>query len=109
NTGDLPGNLHSRLASSDDEVVRGKLFRDVERSKSTDGRGVVAEVFVDRGEPGRKSDLGGTICIDDRVAGIEVQHLGRLDGRVIEVPVGRIQRVIDFKVLDGTIDRAGSG
>ncbi len=46
---------------------------------------------------------------EDGVARVKVEHLGGLDGTVVEVFVGRVEGVVDAEVLDTAADSAGGG
>jgi len=46
NTGDLPRDLHARLAAGDLESIAGNLARDVDRREAADAGELITEVAV---------------------------------------------------------------
>ena len=97
NAGDLPGNLHRRLVGLDAELVVRNLGGDNRLSKLPNHRELIAKVAVESFEPLRQRDDGITIGIGDDVAVVDVHHVGRFDGRVRQIFVGGVERIIDLE------------
>src|SRR5690606_41483273 len=71
------------------------LFRsgdDGLRERAHDGE-LVAEVGVERLEPVRQHDGGVAVGVGGDVAAVDVEHLARLDGEMVEVTVLGVEGV----------------
>src|SRR3974390_2375437 len=98
--GDLPGDFHARLASSNDKTIVLDFFCDVEvRPGRPNGGELIAEVFVDCLKPSGKFDLRFSAVVENDIAAVLVQDLGGFDGGMKKILVGRVQGMIDAKVL----------
>src|SRR6185369_17294122 len=62
-----------------------------------DHRELVAVVPVERAEPGGQLDHRLALRVGGDVAVVEVHHVRRLDEGVIEILVGRVERVVDLE------------
>ena len=103
---DHPGDLHSGSAACDFELVVLDLLSDVNPRVASDGGELVAEISVERLEPLGHSDDSFALAVEHQVAAIEVHHLRRLDGGVVERLVFRVEGVVDFEILDTAGDGA---
>src|SRR5579863_7613608 len=98
NSRHLPGHFDAGQAGSDLELVVLDLLRDYRLCKLTDDGELVAEIPVEHIEPiwQRDSCQTGAVCGD--VAVVNVHHVRRFDEGVVEVLIGRIERVIDMEL-----------
>src|SRR5579859_8238851 len=96
--GHLPGNLASGRATGDLEMIVGYFIRDIKIwTWRPDGCELIAEVAVQGAEPVRQCDHSLALAIESNHAIVDIHHVGALDEGVVEVFVGRIERMIDHK------------
>src|SRR5215469_6270911 len=107
NPSHLPGHFHARCAAGDLELVVGNLFRDVEhRRGSADGCEQVAKVFIQGAEPFRQPDNRFAVWVELHDSVVDIFHVWRLDKRVIEVPIPRIERMVYLERATALRERA---
>src|SRR5580704_9091663 len=99
--GDLPGNLHSRLAGLDRETAVGDFRRDPGLRGLSNRGELIPEIGIERIEPCGHSDDRCATAVGDDVAVVYVHHVGRFDEGVVEILVRWIKRVIDFEGAAG--------
>src|SRR5262245_6454357 len=97
NAGNLPGDLHVWRVALDREPISFYFACDDGLREGADDGELITEISVQSFKPIRQRDYGITVFIGDNVTVIDVQHVGRLDERVVEVLVLRIDRMIDLK------------
>src|SRR5207247_11369840 len=68
------------------------------RSRRAERRQLISEVAIERAEPARQNDCGDTGRVERDDAVVDIHHVGRLDRRMVEILVFRIDRIIE---LDG--------
>src|SRR5215467_16391014 len=98
-SGNLPGNVDVRLSGLDGELVVGNPPADDGLSELPKHGELIAEIGVDGLEPVGETNFSVALSVGSDVAAVYVHHFRRLDGGVIEVLIGRIERVIDLEVL----------
>src|SRR5580704_2631954 len=117
--GDLPGNLHARLAGLDGETSICDFRRDPGLGGLANGGELIAEIRVQSLEPRRHRDDGCAAGIGDDSAVVNVFHVRRFDEGMVEILSRRVERMVDFERATGfgessknvhvTIEIAGKG
>src|ERR1044071_1317009 len=97
NTGDLPTDLHMRSRGLDAEAVAFDLLDDDGLGELADDRELVAKVTIERLKVVRQFNRGFSAGIGDRIAVVDVFHVGRLDKRVIEILIFGVERVVNLE------------
>jgi hypothetical protein len=103
---ELPADFHPGLASGDGKAIVLQLLCDIDGSIAPQTSQLVADIGVERLEPGGQMHLGLSVGIQRHHAIVEVLHVGRLDKRVGQVLVGRVQRVVDLEAAPVLQQRA---
>src|SRR5580700_12011142 len=105
-TGHLPGNLDVRLVGLDGKAaIRDFRTNDRSRKLADDGE-LIAEVRIESFKPrGHRYDRRATAIGEHRTV-VNVHHVRRFHEGVVEILVGRIERVIDLKGAAGLGDTA---
>src|SRR5579863_3323796 len=98
NSRHLPGHFDVGQVGSDLELVVLDLLRDYRLCKLTDDGELVAEIPVEHIEPIWQRDSCQTGAVRGDVAVVNVLHVRRFDEGVVEVLIGRIERVIDMEL-----------
>jgi hypothetical protein len=95
NAGYLPGHFDIRLVSSNSKFVSGDLAADDGLSELSHDGQLIAEITIGGFKPFRHCDDGISVVIGDDISIVEIDHVGRLKGRLREVLVGGVQRMVD--------------
>src|SRR5580698_5076807 len=95
--GHLPGDFHARFSAGDLEAIGLHSLGDVNRGKAIKARKLVAEVTVQLLKPLGKRNDRLTTPVKSYVAVVDVHHVGRFDEGVVEVLIGRVERVVDLE------------
>src|SRR5262249_13391585 len=93
----LPGDLDVRLVSLDREAMARDLAPDEGLRELADDRELVAEVAVERLEVIGQSHGRFAVGAGRYDAVVDVHHIGRFDERVVEIFVGRIERMVNLE------------
>jgi hypothetical protein len=107
-SGDLPRNLDAWLIRFDGETAIRHFLRDDSLRELADYRELIAKIRVQRFEPRGHGDDGRTAAIRDRIAVVDVHHVGRFDEGVVEILVSRIERMIDLERAAGFLEIASN-
>src|SRR5437899_2861956 len=78
-------------------MIAGDFLRDVKRGILPNRRKLVSEILIQSLKPIRERDNGLTVRSEDDDAIIDILHVRALDEGVIEVLVGRIERMINLE------------
>src|SRR5947207_2573371 len=109
NTGHLPGDLHARFAAANLEVISGNFFCDVKiGARCANCSELITEVAVELAEPLRQGDGDFALSVGGYRAVIDILHVRRLDERVVEIFVSRIERVVYLERTTGLRKIAGN-
>jgi hypothetical protein len=95
--GHLPGDFHVRLVRPDGEHIVVDLGSHDGMGKLADRRQLIAEIAVQRFEPAGQRDRGVAPAVGDDGAVVDVFHVRGFDEGVIQVLVGRVQRMVDLE------------
>src|SRR5271163_3534940 len=104
--GYLPGDFDIRFVGLDGEGMVGNLRRNPSLRRLADASELIAEVAIERLKPVRQFDHCFAAGIGCDITVIDILHLRRFDGRVVEVFVGGIERVIYMHGSNGPNDTA---
>jgi hypothetical protein len=97
NAGHLPGNLHIRFVSPDDELMIRDLACDDRLRELSEHCKLIAEIAIECLEPFGQLDRCLAACVRGDVAVVDIHHVGRFDKGVIEMFIRRIERVVDLE------------
>src|ERR1700691_1120375 len=106
--GHLPGDLHVRFVGFDDEAAIGDFRRDDGSRKLADHGELIPEVAVESFKPRGHRDGGCAAAVGERVAIVNVHHVGGFHEGMIEIFIGRIERMIDLEGAAALAEAAGN-
>ena len=96
-----PGDLETRAAAADAEAVALDLLRHEHRRVPAETGELIAEVAVENAEPGRELHHRLALAVEHGDPVINVFPVGRLDERMVQVFVRRVEGMIDQEAASG--------
>ena len=78
-------------------------------NKSSNDRQLIAIISIQRLEVMGQPSCGPAICIGNHIAVVNIHHIGRLDGRMVKIFVGGVERMVNHKWLIRTGNKDAMG